>query len=154
MMMRSITQRLANAVKVQMRTAAPLARFSTDNSKPSDDHDAKDHARLQSSGSQIEGEWYRPVKGVDYSPDDREGMDVPGVFRDHRHMYSTKPEDIDAYRRQITYRVGHIGTKELEVIFRDYMTLYSAKMTYAELEQFDMEILDMENPSLQRYLVN
>jgi len=27
-------------------------------------------------------------------------------------------------------------------------------MTYADLEQFDAEILDIENPSLQRYLVN
>jgi succinate dehydrogenase flavin-adding protein (antitoxin of CptAB toxin-antitoxin module) len=61
---------------------------------------------------------------------------------------------LEAYRRQIIYRVGHIGTKELEIILRDYMTLYGKQMTYSELEQFDSEILDIENPSLQRYLVN
>jgi succinate dehydrogenase flavin-adding protein (antitoxin of CptAB toxin-antitoxin module) len=37
---------------------------------------------------------------------------------------------------------------------RDYVTLYGAKMSYEELNQFDDEILNMENPSLNRYLVN
>ena len=98
-------------------------------------------------------EWYVPKKGKDFGPGDQ-GFDVPSVFRDHRHQYSAKPEDREAYRRQITYRCGHIGTKELEIVLRDYLTLHSAKMTYAELEQFDEDILDMENPQLQRYLMN
>ena len=28
------------------------------------------------------------------------------------------------------------------------------KMSYEELEQFDRDVLDVENPSLHRYLVN
>ena len=52
------------------------------------------------------------------------------------------------------YRSSHIGTKELEIILRDFLTLHQDKMTYADVEEFDEQILGMENPSLQRYLVN
>ena len=96
-------------------------------------------------GSQSEAEWKRPVHGVDYDQD-TEGYEVPSVFREHRHQYSQKPTDIDAYRRQIKYRCGHCGTKELEIVYRDYLTLYADKMNYSELEQFDEEVLDIENP--------
>lgn len=79
---------------------------------------------------------------------------VPEIFRQHRHKYSQKPAEIDGYKRQIMYRSKHIGTKELEIILSDWLTLNMDKMTYGDLEQFDSDILDMENPQLQRYLVN
>ena len=82
------------------------------------------------------------------------GQDVPEVFREHRHMYSSKPKELDGYRRQIVYRCGHIGTKELEIVLRDYLELYAKSMTYEELEEFDANILDVENPQMQRYLMN
>jgi len=108
---------------------------------------------LHSQGSQAEIEWVKPKRGVDYVFNDS-GEDVPEVIRNHRHTFSTKPEDIDAYRRQITYRCSHIGTKELEIVLKDYLTLNSAQMTYEELEQFDADVLDIENPQMQRYLMN
>merc|ERR1711918_311161 len=83
-----------------------------------------------------------------------EGYEVPSVFRQHRHSYSAKPTDVEAYRRQIKYRCGHIGTKELEIVLKDYLAMYGDAMTYEELEQFDSEVLDIENPQLQRYLMN
>ena len=52
------------------------------------------------------------------------------------------------------YRCGHIGTKELEIVLRDWLELNSPQMNYDELEQFDDEILDIENPQMQRYLMN
>ena len=120
--------------------------FSNNNNND-DDHQKKGH--------HSEMEWQRPVKGVDYQASiDEPGYEVPGVFRQHRHAYSAKPTEVGAYRRQITYRVGHIGTKELEIVLRDYVTMYGDKMTYADWEQFDSEVLDMENPQLQRYLIN
>jgi succinate dehydrogenase flavin-adding protein (antitoxin of CptAB toxin-antitoxin module) len=70
------------------------------------------------------------------------------VFREFRHAYSAKPNDINAYRRHITYPCGHIGTKELEIVLRDYLTLNSAKMTYGELEEFEFDALDIENPQM------
>ena len=59
---------------------------------------------------------------------------MPEVFREHRHTYSARPDDINAYRKQIIYRCGHIGTKELEIVLRDYLELHAHGMTYAELE--------------------
>ena len=105
--------------------------FSSDAKDP--DHNAKDHQRIQSMGSQAEIEWTKPKRGVDYVFNDS-GYDTPDVFREHRHQYSKKPTDIAAYRRQITFRCGNIGTKELEIVLRDYLTIYSAKMSYEDLE--------------------
>ncbi len=106
-------------------------------------------------GSQAEAEWrgIQP-RGVAHVFNDT-GYDVPDVYREHRAGFdNSKPKDLDAYRRVLNYRAGHIGTKELEIILRDYMTLYGAGMTYNDLEEFDKDVLSMENPSLQRYLMN
>ena len=100
---------------------------------------------LNSQGSQVE---------VDFFSKAEEADEVPEVFREFRHKYSSKPKDIDAYRRQIFYRCGHIGTKELEIVLRDWLRLNQETMSYEDLEQFDSDILDIENPQLQRYLVN
>ena len=86
------------------------------------------NATLGSAGSQVEVDFNLKVRNQDQ--DDA----VPNVFMEHRHQYSQKPKDIDAYRRQIYYRCGHIGTKELEIVFRDWLTMNKEKMTYADLE--------------------
>ena len=100
-------------------------------------------------------EWHNnPNPNAKYDDIDDIGMDVPEVFREHRNKYSAVPQDIDAYRRQIFYRCGHIGTKELEIVLMDWLEINMPKMTYDELAQFDAEVLDIENPSLQRYLMN
>ena len=52
------------------------------------------------------------------------------------------------------YRAGHIGTKELEIVLRDYLKLHQDEMSYEDVEQFDHEILNVENPQMQRYLMN
>ena len=44
------------------------------------------------------------------------------------------------------YRAVHIGTKELEIVLGDWLSLNIEKMTYAELEEFDSNVLDVENP--------
>ena len=79
---------------------------------------------------------------------------VPEVYREHRHKFGDKPKDLSAYKRQLKYRCAHIGTKELEILLRDYLTLNQDKMDYAETERFDDEILNVENPIMLRYLVN
>ena len=85
---------------------------------------------------------------------EQDGEVVPEIYREHRHKFSQKPEDIDAFKRQVMYRSAHIGTKELEIVLRDWLILNQDKMSYADVEQFDDEILGMENPQLQRYIVN
>ena len=82
------------------------------------------------------------------SEEDDEADVVPEIFRQHRHKYSIKPTEIDGYKRQIFYRSKHIGTKELEIILSDWLILNMDKMTYADLEEFDENILDIENPQL------
>ena len=52
------------------------------------------------------------------------------------------------------YRCSHIGTKELEIVLRDWLILNQDKFTYEELERFDNEIVSMENPAMQRVLIN
>ena len=52
-----------------------------------------------------------------------DGDEVPQIFREFRHVYSTKPTDIAAYKRQVMYRCEHIGTKELELVLRDWLVL-------------------------------
>ena len=79
---------------------------------------------------------------------------MPEIYREHRHRFSKQPEDIDAYKRQVMYRAGHIGTKELEIVLMDYLKINQDNMTYADVEKFDYEILSVENPLLQRYLLN
>ena len=62
---------------------------------------------------------------------------VPEIYREHRHKYSQKPEDRDAYFRQIMYRSKHIGTKELEIVLSDWLTLFGKELPYNELDQYD-----------------
>ena len=44
------------------------------------------------------------------------------------------------------YRCSYIGTKELEIVLKDWLRINQDKLTYEELEQFDWEIVCMENP--------
>ena len=52
------------------------------------------------------------------------------------------------------YRSLHIGTKELEILLSDWLKINQDSMTYQDVEEYDFDILSIENPSLQRYLIN
>ena len=86
----------------------------------------------------------RFVENILYDED--VGDVVPEIYREHRHRFSKVPEDLEAYKRQVMYRCAHIGTKELEIVLKDYLKLHQADMTRADVEQFDDEILNIENP--------
>ena len=92
------------------------------------------------------------MDNVNYASDDEDV--VPEIYREHRHKFSIQPADIDAYKRQIMYRCTHIGTKELEIVLGDYLKINMDNMSYKECEEFDEQIISMENPSMQRYLIN
>lgn len=66
-------------------TRYSVARFTVDNK-----HDAKDHARVHSMGSQAEAEWKGTTRGVHYVFNDT-GYDVPDVYKEHREKFSTAP---------------------------------------------------------------
>ena len=69
-------------------------------------------------------------------------------------MQASKPQDLAGYRRQVMYRCGHIGTKELELVLTQYLHVFANGWTYKELEAFENEIMSMENPQLVKYLMN
>ena len=52
------------------------------------------------------------------------------------------------------YRCGRFGTKEIEIVLTDWFKANGAGLTYQELEQFDQEVLNIENPQMIRYLMN
>ena len=52
------------------------------------------------------------------------------------------------------YRSVHIGTKELEIVLGDWLSININKLSYEDLEEFDSDVLDIENPQLQRNLMN
>ena len=143
---------------------APVPRIEFDREAAVQANEIVDD-KITSVGSQVEvdfaaamkvdlPEWHNnPNPNANYDIEDP-GYDVPEVFREHRHKYSARPSDANAYRKQIKYRCGHIGTKELEIVLRDWLELHSDSMSYDELEEFDNNILDIENPQLQRYLMN
>tara|TARA_B110000285_G_C14685552_1_gene406678 strand:+ start:169 stop:561 length:393 start_codon:yes stop_codon:yes gene_type:complete len=79
---------------------------------------------------------------------------VPEIYREHRHRFSKQPEDLEAYKRQVMYRSSHIGTKELEIILSDWLKINQDSLSYKDVEEYDHQILSVENPSLQRYLIN
>ena len=111
--------------------------------EPAHDQIEKDEKdQLHSTGSQVEvdfsntevPEWHNNPNPQARADINDPGQDVPEVFRQHRHQYSQKPAEVDGYRKQIIYRCGHIGTKELEIVLRDWLELHAHAMTYEELE--------------------
>ena len=51
------------------------------------------------------------------------------------------------------YRCGRYGTKELELLLTDWFRERGAGLTYSQLEQFDQQVLNIENPQMIRYLM-
>ena len=94
-----------------------------------------------------------PLTSVSPVHDEESANNVPEVYREHRDQYSSKPRDIVAFRKQMMYRCGRFGTKELEIILTDWLKEHGAGLTYEQLEQFDHEVLNIENPQMIRYLM-
>ena len=52
------------------------------------------------------------------------------------------------------HRSRCIGTKELEILLSDWLTLFGHSLSYEELDQYDRDVLNIENPQLIRYFMN
>lgn len=59
---------------------------------------------------------------------------------------------MDARRRRASWRAGHRGTKELDLLIGRYAEAHLADMDEAALAQFE-EFLAVEEPELQRWLL-
>ena len=62
---------------------------------------------------------------------------VPEVYKEHRINYSRTPIDIESFRKQLMYRCGRYGTKELEIILTDWFKETGVGLTFEQLELFD-----------------
>ena len=85
-------------------------------------------APLQQGEIRLNSNPYQDPKGG--NREEEEGDFVPEIFRQNRHKYSSKPIEIGGYRRQIMYRAAHIGTKELEIVLADWLSLNMDNMSY------------------------
>ena len=59
-----------------------------------------------------------------------------------------------SFRKQMMYRCGRFGNKEIEIILTDWFKINGAGLSYGDLEQFDQDVLNIENPQMIRYLMN
>ena len=94
------------------------------------------------------------VRGVKHVFNDSV-VEIPDVYAQYRSQFQQPlPQSLTAYRKQLMYRVGHIGTKELELVMSQYLDQEAYGWTYNELLAFDRDVLKMENPTLVKYLMN
>ena len=95
-------------------------------------------------GGAADSVWNSTERGVQYVFNDT-GFEVPEVQKNYAHLFQ-KPADLNGLRRKIAYRCSQIGTKEIEIVLRDYMSQHAQQMTFDDLEQFDEQVLSIENP--------
>ena len=62
--------------------------------------------------------------------------------------------DVETAKKQIFWRIRNLGQLELEYIVFKWYDVHSKDMTSEDLKAFSEEVLEMENPDLNKYLVN
>ena len=97
---------------------------------------------------------HNPAFDFDAEYENDDGYSVPEAYRKHRDEYDERPEDLESFRKQLMYRCGRFGTKEIEIILTDWFKEHAAGLSYNELKQFDIDVLNMENPQMIRYLLS
>ena len=83
---------------------------------------------------------------VEFAKEGDDEWTVPEAYRMLRGEFDVTPDDLESFRKQLMYRCGRFGTKELEIILSDWFKEYAAGLSHAELSQFDMDVLNIENP--------
>mmetsp|Transcript_11819 Transcript_11819/g.13420 ORF Transcript_11819/g.13420 Transcript_11819/m.13420 type:complete len:111 (-) Transcript_11819:126-458(-) len=78
--------------------------------------------------------------------------DFTHPLRQANYVCNPRPADLDGFRKQTLYRCRHLGMKELEIIIGDWVEMNLDKMDYKDLDQFEEEVIQVENPVLFSYL--
>ncbi len=63
-------------------------------------------------------------------------------------------QDLETAKKQVFWRIRNLGQLELEFIVFKWYDAHSKDLGIQELKAFSEEVLEMENPDLNRYLVN
>ena len=78
--------------------------------------------------------------------------DFTHPLRQANYICNPRPSEVEAFRRQTLFRWKHLGIKELEIIIGDWVEMNIDKMSFEDLEQFEEEVIQVENPVLFQYL--
>lgn len=62
--------------------------------------------------------------------------------------------DLEIAKKQIFWRIRNLGQLELEWVVFKWYDAHQEKLSLGELKEFSEEVLEMENPELNNYLVN
>mmetsp|Transcript_37593 Transcript_37593/g.39040 ORF Transcript_37593/g.39040 Transcript_37593/m.39040 type:complete len:132 (+) Transcript_37593:12-407(+) len=65
----------------------------------------------------------------------------------------TLSEDFETAKKQVYWRIRNIGQREFELLIGDWWEANQSKMGFEEIKNFNKEILEMDNPSMNRYFV-
>jgi len=85
----------------------------------------------------------------------REALTGPckGIDRAHRFRSMTDPStDLDTWRRRLTYRSWHRGTKELDLLFGPFADACLSALDATALNQFE-ELLLAPDPDVYNWIV-
>ena len=78
--------------------------------------------------------------------------DFTHPLKQANYICSPRPPTVDGFKKQVMFRCKHLGIKELEIIIGDWLELNIDKMEFDDLEQFEEEVIQVENPILFQYL--
>ena len=116
------------AIKKEPEPGEPRVGYSRDaaftpSSKVNVDNRDPYKAKIHSCGSQVEvdfareskqhprftGEWQGTAGTKTWFVQKEPGHEVPDIFKHNRNILSNKPDNVEAYRKQLFYRAGCIG---------------------------------------------
>ena len=70
-----------------------------------------------------------------------------------KNFRSSRATNIEDYKKQLIYRGGRVGQKELEMIINEYLIVNMDNMKYEELVKFEEEVLMSDNMILFNYIL-
>jgi succinate dehydrogenase flavin-adding protein (antitoxin of CptAB toxin-antitoxin module) len=62
--------------------------------------------------------------------------------------------NINIAKKQLFWRIRNMGQLEIELILQKWWDKNKDKLTLEDMKAFSQEVLEMENPDLNNYLVN
>lgn len=67
--------------------------------------------------------------------------------------FTINSDNLDVAKKQIYWRIRNIGQRELEMLISHWYQKYSNTMSVKDLIEFNNEVLNMDNPTMNKYFV-
>lgn len=65
----------------------------------------------------------------------------------------TLTNDIKIAKKQMYWRIRNVGQRELELLIGEWWDANHDKMSFEEITAFNKEVLEMDNPNMNKYFV-